>query len=88
MIPIISDDIESMKGDKTAQAPSDRVVESEIAADADHPDPVERDLFLTARPGAAEKNHLVAGTDDAAEYFMGVNLGAAGLRMLDVPPVD
>ena len=42
----------------------------------------------TSRPAAAEQRHLVPPRGEAAEDLVQVNLGAAGLRILAVLPVD
>src|SRR5207237_111265 len=57
-------------------------------ADAVHLHPVELHLRLAAGPAAAEEHHLVSAASQPAEYLVQVELGAAGLGVLAVLPVD
>ena len=56
--------------------------------DAIHVDAVERCARRTSRPSAAQQAHLVSLERETPEDLVQVDLGAAGLRILTILPVD
>jgi hypothetical protein len=57
-------------------------------ADSVNGDPVQIRALGSVQPRAAEQIDSMAARDDAAEDFLEVKLGTAGLRILRILPVE
>ena len=58
------------------------------SSDAVHLDAVEPRVRGTSRPAPTEESNVMPGACETTEYFVHVNLGAAGLRIVTVLPVE
>ena len=88
LVEIVDDDVEARGIERPAQRQRHREVERVAPAAAEHADAVDRLFARDAVERVREQHDLVPARRDPPEDLVQVHLGAAGLGILDVAPVD